>query len=461
MFKILYSFISMIKSKSLISRIFLAFLLSSALLLSIHSVKAVFDPAWVKVEAKYSQLTGEATKILMQKCKDCHTANTEYPFYSQFPLVKDLINADIRKGRAYFNMDNEIFLKRFDTDISTSSLNRLKTVLEEGSMPPMQYKMIHWDSNFSKTDKDIVLKWIADLSESDFLSIPSKESLGLNPDKVKLGELLYHDKRLSRDNSISCASCHDLAKGGTDQSQFSMGINNTPGHINSPTVYNSSYNIKQFWDGRAEDLVAQAHGPVHNPAEMGSNWDEVIAKLKNENEYKFLFKKVYGSHEMSGEKMAEAIATFEEFLITPGSKFDDYLKGNKMALSKVEKEGFGLFKKYNCNNCHNGVAIGGNSFQKMGIYKDYFADRATGENGLDVFPIAKEDLGRYNVTKSEADKHVFKVPTLRNIKDTFPYLHDGTVTELAQAVKIMAEYQVGKEIPEADVEKIVSFLKTL
>ena len=242
-------------------------------------------------------------------------------------------------------MDNEIFFKRFDTDISASSLNRLKTVIEENSMPPLEYKMIHWDTNFSKTDKDIVLRWISDLSESDFSPIPSKESLGLNPDQVKLGEMLYHDNRLSRDNSLSCASCHDLGKGGTDQRQFSLGINNTPGHINSPTVYNSSFNIKQFWDGRAEDLVAQAHGPVHNPAEMGSNWEEVISKLKNEEEYKVLFEQVYGSEEMTGDKMAESIAVFEESLITPDNKFDEYLKGNKMALSKDELEGFELFKK--------------------------------------------------------------------------------------------------------------------
>ena len=328
-------------------------------------------------------------------------------------------------------------------------------------MPPVQYKLIHWDANFSKTDKDLVMRWIADLSESDFIPLPTKESLNLNPEKVKLGELLYHDTRLSRDNSISCASCHDLAKGGTDQRQFSLGINGTEGHINSPTVYNSSFNIKQFWDGRAKNLVAQAHGPVHNPAEMGSNWDEVITKLKDDKEYQMLFKEVYGNAEISGDKMAEAIAYFEESLVTSGNKFDLYLQGDKDSLSKVEKEGFELFKKYNCNNCHNGVALGGNSFQKMGIYRDYFADRAAGENSLATFPLSKEDLGKYNLTKSETDKHVFKVPTLRNVKDTFPYLHDGTIQDLSKVVKIMGEYQLGTEISDSEAEKIASFLKTL
>ena len=431
------------------------------LLLSFGSVSAKIDQAWIKVRSKSSTNTELASKILMQKCKDCHTAHTEYPFYAELPIVKDLIKADIRKGRAYFNMDNEIFNKNLDSDISISSLNRIKTVLEEASMPPIQYRMIHWDTNFSDAEKEIVLSWISDLSDSDFKPIPSVESLNLDENKVALGDKLYHDKRLSRNNTISCASCHDLGKGGTDQQQYSLGINGSQGHINSPTVYNSSYNIKQFWDGRAEDLVAQAHGPVHNPAEMGSNWDEVREKLKNDEEYINLFKAAYGSEEMSGDKMAEAIATFEESLITPDNKFDQYLKGNKLALNDTEREGFELFKKYNCNNCHLGVALGGNSFQKMGIYANYFTDREQGLNGLKALAISKEDNGRFNFTRNEADKYKFKVPILRNIKDTFPYLHDGTITSLEETVRIMGHYQVGKDIPESDINKIVAFLKTL
>jgi cytochrome c peroxidase len=337
-------------------------------------------------------------------------------------------------------MEIEVFNKEFDSEISSTSLNKIKSVLENGSMPPLQYKLMHWDSHFSDTEKKIVTTWIKDLSNSDFIPIPSKEDMELDENLVLLGEKLFSDTRLSRDNTISCASCHDLAKGGTDQMQFSTGVAGGHGRINSPTVFNSVFNIKQFWDGRAEDLIAQASGPVHNPLEMGSNWDEVVAKLSADAVY---------------------IVLFEKSLVTPDNKFDLYLKGNDYALSDKEKQGFELFKKYNCNNCHLGVSVGANSFQKMGVYKDYFADRAAGLNGLKQMPLAKEDLGRFNVTRAEVDRHVFKVPTLRNIKKTFPYLHDGTIRSLSRTVEIMGEYQVGKTIPKEDVTKIVLFLKTL
>ena len=320
---------------------------------------------------------------------------------------------------------------------------------------------MHWDANFSDTEKKIMLTWIRDLSNGDFLPLPTKDELELDENLVGLGNKLFHDTRLSRDNTISCASCHDLAKGGTDQMQFSIGVGGGHGHINSPTVFNSVFNIKQFWDGRAEDLIAQAHGPVHNPLEMGSNWDEVVSKISNDPEYINLFEAAFASKEMTGDKIATAIAEFEKSLVTPDNKFDQYLKGNDYALNDKEKEGFELFKKYNCNNCHLGPAVGSNSFQKMGLAKDYFSDRAQGLNGLTQMPLSKEDLGRFNVTKAEADRHVFKVPTLRNIKKTYPYLHDGTVRSLSKTVEIMGEYQVGKSIPKEDVNKIVLFLKTL
>jgi len=194
---------------------------------------------------------------------------------------------------------------------------------------------------------------------------------------------------------------------------------------------------------------------------MGSNWDEVVAKLTADAEYAVLFESAFGSQEITGEKIAIAISEFEKSLVTPDNKFDSYLKGNDYALSDKEKQGFELFKKYNCNNCHLGVSVGANSFQKMGVYKDYFSDRAGGLNGLKQMPLAKEDLGRFNVTRAEADRYVFKVPTLRNIKKTFPYLHDGTIRSLSRTVEIMGEYQVGKTIPKEDVTKIVLFLKTL
>ncbi len=281
--------------------------------------------------------------------------------------------------------------------------------------------------------------------------LPSANELKLNQQKVQLGDSLFHDPRLSKDNSISCATCHTLSKGGTDQEVDSTGINGQHGGINSPTVFNSRYNFKQFWDGRAKDLAAQADGPVNNPKEMGSNWPEVIKKLKQDPSYVAQFKKLYPDG-ITSANVIDAIVEFEHSLVTP-SRFDDYLKGDKTALTAQELHGYELFKSYGCTACHHGINIGGSMYQKMGLVNDYFKDRKT--------PITKADMGKFNVTGQAADKHVFKVPTLRNVELTPPYFHDGSVKTLDQAVKMMGKYQLGVNIPQADVNDIVAFLKSL
>lgn len=281
--------------------------------------------------------------------------------------------------------------------------------------------------------------------------VPIKDVTSAAPIKVKLGERLFHDKLLSPDHTISCASCHDLKKGGTDQLPVSIGIKNQKGPINSPTVFNSRYNIKQFWDGRAKDLVEQAAGPVTNPKEMGSNWTYVIKTLKSDPKYVSLFKSSYGG-EINQATITQAIAEFEETLVTP-SRFDDYLLGNKTAITKQEKLGYEKFKAIGCTACHNGINVGGAMFMKMGLVHDYFKDRGTA--------LTDADLGVYNVTKKESDKHVFKVPTLRNIELTQPYFHDGQTKSLSEAVIKMAHYQLGRKLPKEDVADIVSFLKSL
>jgi cytochrome c peroxidase len=439
-------------------RIFLALCCTFTIFIS---AQAKDYSSYIQVKSKSSEYTEEATNILMNKCKDCHTMMTEYPFYYSIPGIKEMIDQDVNKGRAYLNMDQTIFNKNFDSDIDTVTLNRLKVVVEQDTMPPLPYKIMHWNSILGAADKEILLSWIDDLNTENFEPLPDPKTLGLDENKVNLGNALFHDGRLSRDNTISCASCHNLAMGGTDHQQFSTGINNSRGHINSPTVFNSSYNFKQFWDGRAEDLVAQAQGPVHNPLEMGSDWTDFLNKIKDDEKYKDLFEKAYGTEKITGEKLAESIATFEESLITYGSKFDQYLSGNDFALNEDEKEGFELFKKYNCNNCHTGISLGGTTFQKMGRYRDYFDDRAHGLNGLIKLKVTKADLGRYNVTNDEADKYKFKVPNLRHIKETYPYLHDGSILDLHRVVDIMGEYQVGKKLTKDEIDLIVQFLNTL
>lgn len=279
---------------------------------------------------------------------------------------------------------------------------------------------------------------------------PLPEKLSLDPAKIALGKRLFHDKRLSKDDTISCASCHALDKGGTDQLPVSTGIGGAQGGINAPTVLNCAYNFKQFWNGRMETLEDQVNGPTHHPKEMGSNWEEIIPKLAKDPDLAKEFQALYHS-EAKPEYVRDAIATFERSLLTP-SKFDRFLAGDKSALDDPEKEGYRLFKTLGCASCHQGTAVGGNLFMKMGVMRDYFADRGKPTDA---------DLGRFDVTKKEEDRGVFRVPTLRNISNTAPYFHDGTATTLPQAVETMAKYQLGREIDPEQLVPLVRFLESL
>jgi cytochrome c peroxidase len=273
----------------------------------------------------------------------------------------------------------------------------------------------------------------------------------LDARKVALGERLFNDKRLSHDNSISCASCHRLSQGGVDGQAISIGIGSVKGRINAPTVFNSALNFRQFWDGRAASLEEQTVGPVHDPKEMGSNWAEVMGKLSQDTALTSQFKTAYADG-LQVKNIQDAIATFERTLSTPNARFDKYLKGDKTALSADELQGYRLFKSYGCVACHQGVNVGGNMFQTFGVMGDYFAKRGN---------VTAADLGRYNITKIESDKHVFKVPSLRNVAVTAPYFHDGSAVTLADAVEVMFKYQLGRPASPRDRELIVKFLHTL
>jgi cytochrome c peroxidase len=285
-------------------------------------------------------------------------------------------------------------------------------------------------------------------SREPIRALPTK--LNLDPAKVALGKALFHDKRLSKDDTISCASCHALDKGGTDQLPVSIGVGGQKGGINSPTVLNCAYNFKQFWNGRMETLEDQVNGPTHHPKEMGSSWEEIMPKLAKDPELTAQFKKLYGE-EAKPQHVRDAIATFERSLLTP-SKFDRFLAGDKSALDEQEREGYRLFKTFGCASCHQGTAVGGNLFMKMGVMRDYFADRGN---------LTDADLGRYEVTKREEDRGVFRVPILRNAANTGPYFHDGSATTLPQAVEVMAKYQLGREIDPEQLVPIVRFIESL
>lgn len=281
---------------------------------------------------------------------------------------------------------------------------------------------------------------------------PIPDTLVLDARKVDLGRRLFHDKRLSRDDSIACASCHDLKLAGIDGKTVAVGVANQRGTVNSPTVLNSTFNFRQFWDGRAATLEEQAEGPVHNPIEMASNWKMVIGKLSRDAHYPEAFKAIWPDG-IQAAHIQSAIAEFERSLITPDSPFDRYLKGDALALAADARKGWDLFRNLGCIACHQGVNVGGNMYATLGVLGDYFADRGR--------PKVRTDLGRFNVTGREEDRHVFKVPTLRNVARTAPYFHDGSIDTLEKAVDTMARYQLGRDLDAADRKALVAFLHAL
>ncbi len=273
---------------------------------------------------------------------------------------------------------------------------------------------------------------------------PVKE---VNLGKVELGKKLYFDPRLSKSGFISCNSCHNLSMGGTDNLKTSIGHKWQQGPINSPTVLNSSLSLAQFWDGRAADLKAQAGGPIANPGEMAFTHTLAVDMLETIPEYVIEFKLVFGKSLIDIDQVTDAIAEFEKTLVTPNSRFDHWLLGETGAITTEELAGYKLFKSSGCVACHNGSAMGGTSFQKMGVVEPYKTDNTA--------------QGLIGVTGNDADRFRFKVPTLRNVELTYPYFHDGEAATLSQAVDIMGRLQLGRKFTPEEDAQIVVFLKTL
>jgi cytochrome c peroxidase len=276
------------------------------------------------------------------------------------------------------------------------------------------------------------------------LITPISEVKDFDKDKAMLGKMLFFDSRLSKDDTVSCATCHDLENGGDDSLSVSVGIEGKKGEVNAPTVLNARYNFVQFWDGRAKTLQEQASFPVKNPVEMGSEFKDIIKKLQKDEFYTERFEKLYEG-QITEETITHAIAEFEKALVTP-SRFDRYLLGDDDALSAEEKQGYELFKSHGCVSCHNGRNIGGNLYQKLGIV------------------ISEENEkweGRFAVTKNKEDLYYFKVPTLRNISKTAPYLHSGNVKTLKETIEMMGYYQLGITLSQDQISKIEAFLKSL
>ncbi len=387
--------------------------------------------------------------ILVAKCADCHTKDlAQYPLYYDFPIASSIAHENVRNAQSSFLIDK----KKLSGEIpfSESDVERLSRAMAKGDMPPAQYIALHWDSALNEKEQRTLSKWIDKrLKEFDIRPIPTENFFHPNPEKVALGEKLFNDKMLSASQSKSCASCHSLEKGGADQVQFSIGDNGQKSALNTPTVFNAAYNIAQYWNGRAANLKEQALEAVSNPHEMNADWNEVCSRLRNNETYQKLFLHAYPNGGITAANVSDAIAEYEHTLLTPGSKFDQFLAGDKEALSPEELEGYQLFKKQECFVCHTGPNLGGISFEKLGKTKDYFTTEMPGNRGRIDLSHRKEDL------------HVFKVPSLRNIELTAPYLHDGSAKTLPEVVQIMSEYQTDKSMTKEEIEKVVAFLRTL
>lgn len=282
--------------------------------------------------------------------------------------------------------------------------------------------------------------------------VPAVQGNAVTHERVELGKMLFFDPRLSRSGLFSCNSCHNLGTGGVDGLETSVGHGWQKGPRNAPTVLNAVFNTAQFWDGRAEDLKAQAKGPVQAGVEMANTPDRVVATLKSMPDYVERFGRAFSGEAdpVTFDNMAKAIEAFEATLITPASRFDQFLEGNAAVLTEQEKQGLTLFIDKGCAACHNGVNVGGEGYYPFGVVE---------RPGADVLP--ENDKGRFQVTKTADDDYVFRAGPLRNIALTAPYFHSGKVWDLEQAVAIMGVSQLGEDLAPEDVTAITAFLHTL
>lgn len=397
-------------------------------------------------------------------CLACHSYDAKAPWYGKLPFAADLINGDIMYATRSIDLQSVVNNLKANKPVTEVDLNKIEFSVNANTMPPFAYSIAHWSSHLTGAEKEALLNWVkearAEYSKNSDAAAefknepvsPLAQAPKVDERKVKLGYALYNDKRLSADDTVSCATCHNLSTGGVDRLQYSKGIKGQFGGVNAPTVFNATFHHRQFWDGRAANLEQQAGGPPLNPVEMGStSWDQICAKLNKDEKFKKEFTAVYPDG-FNEKNICDAIAEFERTLVTPNARFDKYLRGDKSALTPDEIRGYELFKAAKCANCHAGANMGGLTFEYMGVLKDYFADRGN---------VTDADKGLYNFQKEDKNIGKFKVPTLRNVAITPPYFHDGTVTSLKDAAAHMLKYQSGVSLSEKDIDDIVKFLYTL
>ncbi|WP_182355293.1 cytochrome-c peroxidase [Komagataeibacter europaeus] len=401
------------------------------------------------------------------RCDYCHAAKVDLPFYFSLPVANTLMSHDRDQGLRHFRVEPVINALQNGGVPDQEPLARIEEVINQNRMPPTLYLLMHWHAHLSAAQRESMLAWIAQVRRQHYATPgvadrfaaepvqPVPESVPVDSHKVALGQRLFFDRKLSGDGTLNCASCHSLQHGGVDGLVTATGIHGQKGPINVPTVYDAVFNKWQFWNGRAGTLAQQAAGPVMNPVEMGSHdWTSVAARLREDPTYGPDFQAAYGSDTIDENTITDAIGEYEKTLVTPDSRFDQYLKGDDAALNTQEKHGYALFKQVGCSGCHTGPSMGGQAFEPLGLEGNYFSARGG--------KLTDADKGRFEVTHDPADMERFKVPNLRNIALTGPYFHDGSIKTLDGAVRDMARYQTpDHDISNQDVADIVAFLNTL
>jgi len=400
-------------------------------------------------------------------CFICHSQNGKMPFYFKFPVMKQQMEQHVLHAQRFVDLKETMADPQH---VDQATLAKIEHAMLNNTMPIIQYKMVHWGTGFNKQERGILAEWIAaeraarfatGLNAENFQNEPIQaipSSLPVCPKRVALGEKMYNDKRISLDGTISCYTCHILPEGGVSSKTFrtSEGIYGQFGGVNAPTVYNACFNIQQFWNGRAATLQDQAAGPPANPVEMGDQtWDQIVERLKKDKALAREFEQLFPGEGLTQNTVTLVIAEFEKTLITPDNDFDRFLKGNEGAISEDAKQGYAEFKSLGCASCHVGVIAGGQSFERLSIYGDYFADRDT------CIAFCADDEGLKGFTGKESDLYKFKVPGLRNVALTAPYFHDGSQPTLEDAVRAMAKYELNKELDEATLAQLVAFMKSL
>ena len=480
--------------KSHFAKLFFALLCTAAMgaavtCISVGLYNAMENSQQPPTPANPVEAANQAKIVLEYKCAACHAADAKPNSFLNL-LSLGLMQRHVNAAKATFTLER-------DRSLHSGVVDYLKMdrVLSTRRMPPASYSAVHIGTALTPADVAALRHHYKPEGAQArmFMAINPAPAPANRAEQARLllGQLLFNDPRLSTTNEVSCASCHDLTKGGTDNKPKSDGVPGTDGKpqqggVNAPSVYNAAGNIRQFWDGRAANLKEQAGGPPLNPVEMGyqypEDWQAIADKLGKDPRLAALFALAYGDAGITGETITDAIAAYEATLVTPDSDFDRYLKGDTGALTTEQKQGLKKYVLYGCATCHAGPTLGGISFENINTHADLRELATKGIPGTHasraedatcaachpdgVEPAAAKNaeyqegaFGRMDFTKDPAHKDLFRVPNLRNVALTWPYFHTGTVDSLEDAVRIMCITENGIVPSESAVREITAFLR--